>query len=222
MEMTGNRNHKQNLRRNDRNPSNNSSRVVEKAGEARLPTETGEFRVIGFRGLQTSQEYVVLTKGEINSLRPCLVRVHSQCLTGDVFFSARCDCGWQLRQAIHMIEEEGRGVIIYQQQEGRGIGILNKIRAYSLQDQGLDTVEANLKLGFAADERSYDECAMILKSLGLEEIRLLSNNPMKITALRKAGLKIVERVPIEAQPAFESIEYLRVKKRKLGHLLSYV
>lgn len=195
---------------------------IEKVAEARLPTEIGEFRLLGFRSLLTGREYVVLTKGDLKAGPPYLVRIHSQCLTGDVFRSTKCDCGRQLRRAMEMIEEEGLGVIIYQPEEGRGIGILNKIRAYQLQDQGLDTVEANLQLGFNADERSYDDCIAILKYLGLREIRLLSNNPSKIVALRNAGLRITERVPLEIQPATETIEYLRVKKEKMGHLLDSV
>lgn len=195
---------------------------MEKVAEARLPTEIGEFRVLGFRERHSGREYIVLTKGELSPDRPCLVRIHSQCLTGDVFHSIKCDCGRQLRRAMEVIEQEGTGVLIYQQQEGRGIGLLNKIRAYALQDQGLDTVEANLQLGFAPDERSYEDCVAILHALGIRQIRLLSNNPQKIAALRKAGLEIVERVPLEVEPREETVAYLRAKKEKLGHLLSSV
>ncbi|MDW8167085.1 MAG: GTP cyclohydrolase II [Acidobacteriota bacterium] len=195
---------------------------MQKVAEARLPTEIGEFRVIGFQDMTTGREYVVLAKGDLSSDRPCLVRIHSQCLTGDVFHSIKCDCGRQLRRAMELIEQEGVGVLIYQQQEGRGIGLLNKIRAYELQDQGLDTVEANLRLGFAPDERSYEDCVAILRALGIRQVRLLSNNPHKIAALRKAGLCIVERVPLEVEPTEETITYLRAKKEKLGHLLSSV
>lgn len=195
---------------------------VEKVAEARLPTEIGEFRVMGFRVAPSGQEYVVLTKGRITDASACLVRIHSQCLTGDVFHSIKCDCGWQLRRSMQLIEEEGCGIIIYHPQEGRGIGLLNKIRAYELQDKGLDTVEANLELGFGADERSYEECAAILKWLGVDRIRLLSNNPAKIASLRNAGVNIVERVPLEVQPSVETLPYLRVKKEKLGHFLSII
>ncbi len=195
---------------------------MEKVAEARLPTEIGEFRVLGFQEMNSGREYLVLTKGDLSPDRPCLVRIHSQCLTGDVFHSIKCDCGRQLRRAMELIEREGMGVLIYQQQEGRGIGLLNKIRAYELQDQGLDTVEANLRLGFAPDERSYEDCVAILRVLGIRHVRLLSNNPHKIAALRKAGVHIVERVPLEVEPAEETVAYLRTKKEKLGHWLSSV
>jgi 3,4-dihydroxy 2-butanone 4-phosphate synthase/GTP cyclohydrolase II len=195
---------------------------MEKVAEARLPTEIGEFRVLGFQEMNSGREYLVLTKGDLSPDRPCLVRIHSQCLTGDVFHSIKCDCGRQLRRAMELIEREGAGVLIYQQQEGRGIGLLNKIRAYELQDQGLDTVEANLRLGFAPDERSYEDCVAILHALGIRHVRLLSNNPHKIAALRKAGVHIVERVPLEVEPAEETVAYLRAKKEKLGHWLSSV
>lgn len=203
-------------------PVDRSACVIEKVAEAKLPTEIGDFRIIGLREQGTDRESIAVIKGELNQAKPCLVRIHSQCMTGDALCSIRCDCGRQLRRALEIIEQAGRGIIIYEQQEGRGIGILNKIRAYALQDQGLDTVEANLELGFAADERSYDQSAAVLRFLGLKKIRLLSNNPSKINALRNAGLKVVERVPLEVQPPKEATEYLRVKKEKLGHLLSIV
>jgi 3,4-dihydroxy 2-butanone 4-phosphate synthase/GTP cyclohydrolase II len=196
--------------------------IVEKVAEANLPTTIGVFRLMGFRGLITGEEYAVLTKGDFPTQQPCLVRIHSQCLTGDVFHSIKCDCGRQLQRAMEMIEENGLGVIIYQPQEGRGIGILNKIRAYALQDQGLDTVEANVQLGFEPDERSYEDCAAILNSLGLKRIRLLSNNPDKLTALLRAGLEVVERVPLEIPPVQETVDYLKAKKEKLGHWISSV
>ena len=176
--------------------SNVAPRTVTQIAAARLPTETGEFRIIGFRSLTSAEEFVVLAKGELRANRPSLVRIHSQCMTGDVFGSVKCDCGRQLQAAMKLIEREGHGAIIYQQQEGRGIGIINKIRAYALQDQGADTIEANERLGFAADMRSYEQCAEILVDLGLRAVRVMSDNPAKIQALWQAGLKVVERVAI--------------------------
>jgi GTP cyclohydrolase II len=190
--------------------------------EANLPTEFGLFRIIGFKGNLTGEEFPVLVKGELNPEKPSLVRIHSQCLTGDVFHSIKCDCGRQLDYAMRRIQEEGHGVIVYQQQEGRGIGITNKIRAYALQDAGQDTVEANLSLGFEADLRSYECCAEIIKQLGLRRVRLMSNNPDKIAALEKAGLEIVERVSIEVEPTENALNYMKTKKEKMGHLLEKV
>src|ERR1044072_8845661 len=195
---------------------------VERLAEANLPTEFGLFRIIGFKSTVTGEEFPVLVKGELSPDKPSLVRIHSQCLTGDVFHSLKCDCGRQLDYAMKRIQEEGHGVIVYQMQEGRGIGITNKIRAYALQDAGQDTVEANLSLGFEADLRSYDFCAEIFRQLGLRRIRLMSNNPDKIAALEKAGLEIVERVSIEVESSINSINYLKTKKEKLGHLLENV
>jgi len=192
---------------------------VERVAVATLPTEWGEFQIAGYRSLTTTEEFVVLFKGEMTRDIPTLVRIHSQCLTGDVFNSNKCDCGRQLHQTMQMIEQEGRGAIVYQQQEGRGIGILNKIRAYALQDQGADTVEANEKLGLAVDLRDYRQCAEILFDLGLCKVRVVSNNPLKIQALEEAGLRVVERVSIEVDPTEDSAGYLRTKKEKLGHLL---
>jgi 3,4-dihydroxy 2-butanone 4-phosphate synthase/GTP cyclohydrolase II len=193
---------------------------VEQVAEARLPTETGEFRILGFRSLNSPEEFVALVKGELRSDRPSPVRIHSQCLTGDVFGSVKCDCGRQLRAAMELIEREGHGAIVYQQQEGRGIGIINKIRAYALQDEGADTVEANERLGFGADLRSYEQCAEILLALGLHAVRVMSDNPEKIRALRLAGLEIVERIRLEVEPHDCFAHYLKTKKEKMGHLVS--
>jgi 3,4-dihydroxy 2-butanone 4-phosphate synthase/GTP cyclohydrolase II len=197
-----------------------ATKTVEKVAEARLPTETGEFRIIGFRSLVSTEEFVALVKGELRRDRPTLVRVHSQCMTGDVFGSLKCDCGRQLNAAMKLIEEEGQGAIVYQQQEGRGIGIINKIRAYALQDEGADTIEANERLGFAADMRRYDQCAEILLELGLGAVRVMSDNPAKIRALRQAGLSVVERVQLDIEPHDFFAGYLKTKKEKMGHLVS--
>lgn len=204
--------------------SNDSTvvKTVEKAAEARLPTEFGEFRIAGYRSLTSSEEFVCVYKGDLKENAAIPVRIHSQCLTGDVFHSIKCDCGPQLQRALETIEKEGRGVIVYQQQEGRGIGIINKIRAYALQDEGADTVEANEQLGFAADARSYQQCAEILFDLGLCKVRVMSNNPDKLKALENAGLQIVERVPIEVKPEEPAAQYMKTKKEKMGHLLDKV
>ncbi len=193
--------------------------TVERVASAKLPTETGEFRIAGYRSLISDEEFVVLYKGDLNGETPTLVRIHSQCLTGDVFRSVKCDCGPQLHQAMEMIEAEGRGAIVYQQQEGRGIGIINKIRAYALQDEGADTVEANEELGFAVDARNYQQCAEILFDLGLCKVKVMSNNPDKLAALERAGLEVVARVPIEVEAEESAAHYLKTKKEKLGHLL---
>jgi 3,4-dihydroxy 2-butanone 4-phosphate synthase/GTP cyclohydrolase II len=194
-------------------------RTVECVAEARLPTDFGEFRIIGYRSLTSNEEFVVLARGELRGDRPTLVRIHSQCLTGDVFGSVKCDCGRQLHAAMEMIDQEGCGAIVYQQQEGRGIGIINKIRAYALQDQGADTVEANERLGLAVDMRCYKQCAEILRHLGLNRLRLMSNNPEKMQALEEMGLSVVERVALEIPPTDAARGYLRTKKEKMGHLL---
>lgn len=199
-----------------------NSRTVERVAEARLPTDFGEFRILGYRSLNSNEEFVVLVQGELRKDRPTLVRVHSQCLTGDVFGSTKCDCGQQLRKAMELIAREGSGAIVYQQQEGRGIGIINKIRAYALQDEGADTIEANKKLGLAVDLRCYEQCAEILRHLGVSSVRLMSNNPQKIRALEEMGLKIVERVSLVTVPTDAARSYLRTKKEKLGHLLELV
>src|SRR5712692_6959970 len=170
---------------------------VERVALAKLPTEWGDFMIAGYRSLTTEEEFVVLFKGEMKPEIPTLVRIHSQCLTGDVFSSTKCDCGRQLHRTMEMMQQEGRGAIVYQQQEGRGIGILNKIRAYALQDEGADTVEANERLGLAVDSREYRQCAEVLFDLGLCQVRVISNNPLKLRALEEAGLKIVERISIQ-------------------------
>ena len=196
-------------------------RTVEQVAEARLPTEFGEFRIIGYRSLNSDEEFVALALGELRGDRPTLVRIHSQCMTGDVFGSVKCDCGRQLRAAMELIASEGRGAIVYQQQEGRGIGIVNKIRAYALQDLGADTVEANERLGLAVDLRDYKQCAEVLFDLGLCQVKVVSNNPLKLRALEEAGLRIVERVSIQVEEPEQAGAYLRTKKEKLGHLIEF-
>ena len=204
-----------------KNNRNDRSISVEKVAIAKLPTQIGLFEIAGYRSLTSGEEFIVLLKGEMRADVPTLVRIHSQCLTGDVFGSIKCDCGLQLKSAMELIESEGRGAVVYQQQEGRGIGIINKIRAYELQDAGADTVEANERLGFAVDARSYQQCAEILFDLGLCKVRVMSNNPEKIKALEEAGLQIIERVPIEVETKEPAAHYLRTKKEKLGHLLDF-
>jgi len=194
---------------------------VERVAVATLPTEWGEFEIAGYRSLTSDEEFVALYKGELRREIPTLVRIHSQCLTGDVFGSTKCDCGPQLHQTMQMIEREGRGAVVYQLQEGRGIGILNKIRAYALQDKGADTVEANERLGLAVDLRDYEQCAEVLFDLGLCQVRVISNNPLKLRALEEAGLRIVERVSIQVEEPEKAGQYLRTKKEKLGHLIEF-
>ena len=194
--------------------------TVERVAVAYLPTEWGDFRIAAYRSVTSDEEFVALFKGELRRDVPTLVRIHSQCLTGDVFGSTKCDCGRQLHQTMQMINQEGRGAIVYQQQEGRGIGIVNKIRAYALQDQGADTVEANVRLGLEVDLREYRQCAEILYDLGLCKVKVISNNPLKLRAIEEAGLKIVERVSIEVDATEDAAGYLRTKKEKLGHLLN--
>jgi len=197
-------------------------KTVERVAEAKLPTEFGPFRIIGYRSLKSNEEFVVLVRGELEADRPILVRIHSQCLTGDVFGSVKCDCGEQLRAAMKKIADEGCGAIIYQQQEGRGIGIINKIRAYALQDQGADTIEANVRLGLDIDPREYEQCAEIFLDLGINSVRVMSNNPAKIRALEDSGLTVAARIALEIPPNAAAFHYLRTKKEKMGHLLEAV
>jgi 3,4-dihydroxy 2-butanone 4-phosphate synthase/GTP cyclohydrolase II len=189
--------------------------------EARLPADSGTWRVIGYRNDVDSAEHVALVYGDVQDGEEVLVRMHSKCLTGDVFGSLRCDCGWQLHTAMEMIAEEGRGVIVYLDQEGRGIGLLNKLKAYELQDAGADTVEANERLGFKPDLRNYGIGAQILLDLGLRSIRPMTNNPRKLVGLEGYGLRIAERVPIRAPATLENRSYLEAKQHKLGHLLAH-
>ncbi len=195
---------------------------VHKGAETILPTPYGEFRALAFVNDIDDYEHLALVKGDIDSEKEILVRVHSGCLTGDVFDSYRCDCGEQLKTAMEMVQEEGTGVILYLQQEGRGIGLANKLKAYALQDKGYDTVEANEELGFAADLRDYGVGAQILVALGVRKMKLITNNPKKIVGLEGYGLKVTGRVPIECTPKPENIRYLTTKCQKLGHLLSQV
>jgi 3,4-dihydroxy 2-butanone 4-phosphate synthase/GTP cyclohydrolase II len=196
-------------------------KLVERMTSVRLPTAYGELTAVAFRETLTGKHHVALVKGEVEGRENVLVRVHSECLTGDVFHSLRCDCGEQLEQALARIGDEERGVLLYMAQEGRGIGLLNKLRAYELQENGLDTVEANLELGFPADGREYGIGSQILHDLGLTTIRILTNNPKKITGIEAFGLKVVEQVPIEVAPNAENRGYLEAKRSKLGHRLHH-
>jgi 3,4-dihydroxy 2-butanone 4-phosphate synthase/GTP cyclohydrolase II len=194
-------------------------KLVQRVAEAKLPTKYGEFRAVAYKSAVDAAEHIALVKGDILTNEPVLVRVHSECLTGDVFGSLRCDCGAQVEMALHRIAEEDRGVFLYMRQEGRGIGFHNKLRAYALQDQGMDTVEANAALGFAPDLRDYGVGAQILADLGLHNIRLLTNNPKKVIGLESYGIRILETVPLIAPATPYNIDYLRTKQRKLGHTL---
>lgn len=193
---------------------------VRKVAEADFPSRFGHFRIYGFEGVRGDEvdEAVALRLGDISGSDPVLVRIHSQCLTGDVFHSLRCDCRAQLELALDQVAQEGRGLVIYENQEGRGIGLMNKLRAYELQDQGLDTVEANERLGFKADLRDYALPVAVIRWFGVDRVRLLSNNPEKLAALESAGVRVVERAPIVVPPLATTAEYLRTKKEKMGHL----
>ena len=196
--------------------------LVEQVTSTVLPTYAGEFKSVAFKNLLDEQIHIALVKGEIKKDNPTLVRVHSQCLTGDVFGSYRCDCGEQLQKSMEMIEQEGTGVLLYLYQEGRGIGIINKLKAYALQDEGKDTVQANEELGFKPDLRDYGIGAQILRKLGLKKIRIMTNNPRKIVGLEGYGLQLVERVPIEVEAKKDNLKYLRTKQKKLGHLFQNI
>jgi 3,4-dihydroxy 2-butanone 4-phosphate synthase / GTP cyclohydrolase II len=196
-------------------------KLVERGASVRLPTEYGEFTAVAFREKLNGKTHVALVKGDVDGAENVLVRVHSECLTGDVFHSLRCDCGEQLEQALAQIEAEGTGVLLYMAQEGRGIGLINKLRAYELQEQGMDTVEANLELGFPADARDYGIGNQILSDLGLSTLRILTNNPKKLTGIDGFGLTVVEQVPIETTPHTENHRYLTTKRDKLGHRLHH-
>ena len=194
-------------------------RLIERVAEARVPTEYGEFRAVSYSSVVDVQEHVAFVKGDIKDNEPALVRVHSECLTGDVFGSKRCDCGYQVQLALEAIEKYGSGVLLYMRQEGRGIGIHNKLKAYALQDEGYDTVEANVLLGFAPDPRQYGIGAQILADLGVQKMKLLTNNPTKRVGLEGFGLEVVERIPIIAPHTEENVKYMETKRERMGHIL---
>ena len=192
---------------------------IQRVTEATLPTEFGIFKIVGFEFPDTKKEHVALVMGDVADGEPVLARIHSECLTGDALHSLKCDCGFQLASALRQISEEGRGVLIYHREEGRGIGLINKIRAYSLQDQGMDTIEANLALGFKADERNFSVCADIFELLGVKAVRLLTNNPNKIDTMKQDGINVVERVPLNVGENRYNTEYLDTKAKKMGHYI---
>ena len=194
-------------------------KLVHRVAESKLPTLYGEWKCIAYRAITDPDEHIALVYGDVSGGEPTLVRVHSQCVTGDVFASQRCDCGEQLQMAMRMIAEAGRGVIVYMRQEGRGIGLHNKIKAYNLQDKGMDTVEANEALGFPADRRDYGIGMQILVDLGLKDLRLITNNPAKRAGLEGYGLQVVERVPAASTPNEHNVRYLETKRKKMGHML---
>lgn len=193
---------------------------IRRVAQANLPTEYGIFKLVGFELPDSKKEHVALVMGDIsNEEEPVLARIHSECLTGDALHSLKCDCGFQLATALHQIQEEGRGVLIYHREEGRGIGLINKIRAYALQDQGMDTIEANLALGFKADERNFAVCADMFELLGVKKVRLMTNNPQKVDTMKQAGINVVERVPLNVGENRYNTKYLDTKAKKMGHYI---
>ena len=192
--------------------------TVKKVAQAKLPTPWAEFTLHAFIDENLGEEHLVISLGDLNDNEKCLLRIHSQCLTGDALFSLRCDCGDQLESALKKIADQGKGIVIYMAQEGRGIGLANKIKAYELQDSGLNTIEANIKLGFAADERDYSVCAEILKSIKVDKVDLMTNNPEKVNGLVACGIKVEERISADSEPTMHNIDYLKDKEVKMGHL----
>jgi len=194
--------------------------TIEYVADSKLPMPWGTFTMVGFEDTETGKDHIALVYGDVSGDEPVLARIHSECLTGDALFSLRCDCGFQLQEALKRIAETGRGVLLYLRQEGRGIGLLNKIKAYHLQDQGADTVEANEQLGFAADMRDYSMCDPMLAHLGIKSVNLMTNNPRKVAALQTYGVKVSERVPLQVGKNSHNEEYLATKMGKLGHMMS--